>query len=69
MSLRPSALALAILGALALTTLALLSAGVAPLEAYRILALGAFSTPIRFSDMVMLAAPRLGREGPRAPFG
>ncbi len=52
-----STFVLAILGALGLTTLALLSAGVAPLEAYRILVLGAFSSPIRFSDMVMLAAP------------
>jgi simple sugar transport system permease protein len=48
---------LALLGALALTTAALLSTGVNPLEAYRILALGAFTTPGRFSDMVMLAAP------------
>lgn len=56
-SLQSSYFILAIAGALGVTTLALLSAGVAPLEAYRILALGAFSTPIRFSDMVMLAAP------------
>jgi simple sugar transport system permease protein len=47
------------MGALALTTLALLSTGVSPLEAYRLLALGAFSSPTRFSDMVMLAAPLL----------
>jgi simple sugar transport system permease protein len=46
-------------GALALTTLALLSTGVSPIEAYRILIFGAFSTPIRLSDMVMLAAPLL----------
>jgi simple sugar transport system permease protein len=50
---------LALLGALALTTLALLSTGVSPLAAYQLLAFGAFSTPIRFSDMVMLAAPLL----------
>lgn len=50
---------LALAGALALTTLALLSTGVAPLDAYRILLFGAFSSPTRFSDMVMLAVPLL----------
>lgn len=61
-SLHPSSFIpgiLALLGALALTTLALLSTGVSPLEAYRILVFGAFSSPARFSDMVMLAAPLL----------
>ena len=51
--------ALPLAGALALTTLALLSTGVAPLEAYRILLFGALSSPIRASDMLMLAAPLL----------
>ena len=50
---------LPLLGALALTTLALLSTGVDPLRAYGILAFGAFSTPGRLSDMLMLAAPLL----------
>ncbi len=50
---------LALGGALALTTLVLLSSGVSPLQAYRILIFGAFSTPVRFSDMIMLAAPLL----------
>ncbi|NTU83523.1 MAG: ABC transporter permease [Chloroflexales bacterium] len=48
---------LALLGALGLTTVVLLSVGVSPLAVYRILAFGAFSSPIRFSDMVMLAVP------------
>jgi general nucleoside transport system permease protein len=48
---------LAVLLALGLTTLVLLSTGVAPLEVYRILFFGAFSTPVRFGDMVMLATP------------
>lgn len=47
----------ALLGALALTTLVLLSTGVAPLEVYRILFFGAFTTPGRFSDMLMLTTP------------
>ena len=50
---------LTLAGALALTTLALLSTGVSPLQAYRILIFGAFSSPSRFSDMIMLAAPLL----------
>lgn len=48
-----------LIGALTLTTAALLSVGVAPLAAYRVLLFGAFSSPSRFSDMVMLAAPLL----------
>ncbi|MFV9504960.1 MAG: ABC transporter permease [Oscillochloridaceae bacterium umkhey_bin13] len=52
-----AAFGLALVGALGLTTLALMSAGVAPLAAYRILFFGAFSSPSRFSDMVMLATP------------
>jgi general nucleoside transport system permease protein len=48
---------LAIALALSLTTLVLLSTGVAPLAVYRILFFGAFSTPVRFGDMVMLATP------------
>lgn len=51
--------ALPLVGALALTTLALLSTGVDPLRAYGILVFGAFSTPGRLSDMLMLAAPLL----------
>lgn len=50
---------LPLLGALALTTLALLSTGVDPLKAYNILFFGALSSPIRLSDMLMLAAPLL----------
>ncbi|NJN15627.1 MAG: ABC transporter permease [Oscillochloris sp.] len=50
---------LPLLGGLALTTLALLSTGVSLLEAYRILLFGAFSTPARLSDMLMLTAPLL----------
>ncbi len=48
---------LMLVGGLGLTTLVLLSTDVAPLEVYRILFFGAFTTPIRFSDMVMLATP------------
>ncbi|RRR75408.1 MAG: ABC transporter permease [Candidatus Viridilinea halotolerans] len=55
--LRPSPLLLALAGALTLTTLVLLIAGVSPLAVYQILFFGAFSTPVRFSDMVMLATP------------
>lgn len=51
--------ALGLGGALLLTALALLSAGVSPLEAYRIILFGAFTTPGRASDMLMLAAPLL----------
>ncbi|WP_298815648.1 ABC transporter permease [Chloroflexus sp.] len=50
---------LALLAAFVLTTIALLSSGVAPLEAYRLILFGAFSTPVRLSDMIMLAAPLL----------
>ncbi|WP_129671475.1 ABC transporter permease [Candidatus Chloroploca sp. Khr17] len=50
-------LVLPFLGALVLTTVVLLTVDVAPLDAYRILLFGAFSTPIRFGDMVMLASP------------
>lgn len=50
---------LALVAAFALTTLALLSTGVSPLEAYRLVLFGAFSTPVRLSDMIMLAAPLL----------
>ncbi len=50
---------LALVAAFVLTTLALLSTGVSPLEAYRLVLFGAFSTPIRLSDMIMLAAPLL----------
>lgn len=55
--LLPSPLILALLGALSITTLVLLIAGVSPLAVYQILFFGAFSTPVRFSDMVMLATP------------
>lgn len=50
---------LALVAAFVLTTLALLSTGVSPLEAYRLVLFGAFSTPVRLSDMIMLAAPLL----------
>lgn len=50
---------LALAGALIFTSLVLLSSGVPPLAAYRLIFLGAFSTPARISDMVMLAAPLL----------
>jgi general nucleoside transport system permease protein len=50
---------LALIGALIFTSLVLLSSGVPPLDAYRLIFLGAFSTPTRISDMVMLAAPLL----------
>jgi simple sugar transport system permease protein len=51
--------ALSLAGALIFTSLVLLSSGVPPLDAYRLIFLGAFSTPTRISDMVMLAAPLL----------
>ncbi len=50
---------LALVAAFVLTTLALLSTGVSPLEAYRLVLFGALSTPVRLSDMIMLAAPLL----------
>ncbi len=50
---------LALVAAFVFTTLALLSTGVSPLEAYRLILFGAFSTPVRLSDMIMLAAPLL----------
>lgn len=56
---RISAYPLALILALGLTTLALMSTGVSPLEAYRILIFGSFSSPVRLSDMLMLAAPLL----------
>ncbi len=46
-------------GALLFTTLVLLSTGTAPLAAYRLIFFGAFSTPIRLADLLMLAAPLL----------
>lgn len=57
LSLQPVAFGLAVLFALGLTAVVLLSTGVSPFEAYRILVFGAFSSPTRFSDMVMLATP------------
>jgi simple sugar transport system permease protein len=50
---------LALAGALIFTSLILLSSGIAPLDAYGLIFFGAFSTPIRAGDMVMLAAPLL----------
>ncbi|MGB9738332.1 ABC transporter permease subunit, partial [Chloroflexus sp.] len=50
---------LVLAAAFAFTTVALLSTGVSPLEAYRLVLFGAFSTPVRLSDMMMLAAPLL----------
>ncbi|MEN9934251.1 MAG: hypothetical protein RLZZ387_830 [Chloroflexota bacterium] len=52
-----SSFVLPVIGALVFTTLILLSTGVAPLEAYRLIMLGAFSTPARLGDAAMLAAP------------
>lgn len=49
----------ALIGALLFTTLVLLSTGVSPLEAYRLIVLGAFSSPSRLSDAIMLLAPLL----------
>ncbi|MEI6778558.1 MAG: ABC transporter permease [Chloroflexales bacterium] len=51
--------ALALVGALIFTSLVLLSSNVPPLAAYKLIFLGAFSTPTRISDMVMLASPLL----------
>lgn len=50
---------LTLVGALIFTSLVLLSNGVPPLQAYRLIFLGTFATPTRSSDMVMLAAPLL----------
>lgn len=47
----------ALAGALLFTTLILLLVGAPPLETYRLIVFGAFSTPSRLSDAVMLAAP------------
>jgi simple sugar transport system permease protein len=44
---------------LVFTTLVLLTTDVSPIEAYRMIALGAFRSPTSISDMVMLAAPLL----------
>lgn len=48
-----------LVAALLLTTLALLTTGVSPLEAYRLIVFGAFNSPIRLADMTMLAASLL----------
>jgi simple sugar transport system permease protein len=47
----------ALAGALVFTTLILLAAGTPPLRTFQLLFFGAFSTPARASDMIMLAAP------------
>jgi general nucleoside transport system permease protein len=59
-SLYPSALlgaAIAVTGALVFTGLVLATSGVSPIDAFRLVLLGAFSTPGRLADAVMLAAP------------
>lgn len=50
---------LALIGALILTTLVLISSGTDPLAAYRVMLFGAFSTPTKISDMIALEAPLL----------
>jgi ABC-type uncharacterized transport system permease subunit len=55
----PLLLAGAVLAALAFTALVLLSSGVSAIEAFQLVFFGAFSTPKRLSDMLMLAAPLL----------
>lgn len=51
--------ALALLGALAFTTLILLAAGAPPLRTYRLVLFGALETPVKRADLVMVAAPLL----------
>ncbi|MFO7166426.1 MAG: ABC transporter permease [Chloroflexota bacterium] len=46
-------------GALVFTTLVMLATGAPPLETYRLVLLGAFSSPTRLADATMLAAPLL----------
>jgi general nucleoside transport system permease protein len=48
-----------VLAALGFTTIMLLFTGAPPLEAFRLLFLGAFQSPIKLSDTVMLATPLL----------
>lgn len=50
---------LALLGALVFTSLILLSSSAPLLPAYRVILLGAFSSPTKISDMLALAAPLL----------
>jgi simple sugar transport system permease protein len=45
--------------ALVFTTLVLLITGTQPQQAYELIFLGAFSSPIKLSDMIMLASPLL----------
>jgi general nucleoside transport system permease protein len=52
-------LAGAVVAALAFTALVLLSSGVSALDAFQLVFFGAFSTPKRLSDLIMLAAPLL----------
>lgn len=47
----------AIIGALVFTTIVMLAVGANPLQAYQLVFLGAFSTPARLSDAVMLMVP------------
>lgn len=51
------ATALTVAGALIFTTLILAATGTPPLDAYRLILLGAFSSPTRLADATMLAAP------------
>lgn len=48
-----------LVGALVVTALIMVSAQVPPLAVYGVLLTGSFSTPTRFADMLMLAAPLL----------
>lgn len=50
---------LTLVSAIIFTSLVLLSSGVSPLAAYDLIFRGAFTTPIRISDMIMLASPLL----------
>jgi simple sugar transport system permease protein len=59
MAVEEGRFAIVILGAFLFTTLVLLIAGAPPFAAYQHILFGAFSNPMRFSDMMMIAAPLL----------
>lgn len=50
---------LALLGALLITSLVLLTSDTNPIEVFRVLVVGAFSTPIKISDTIALTTPLL----------
>ncbi len=54
-----AAILMTLIGALLFTTLVLITTGVSPLAAFRLIVLDAFSSPIKRADTIMLATPLL----------